>query len=62
MADLTGSAPATGNTIIHEHTGEVATRVSVPHLMELDLDGPTLEMLLAALTVTDCDPPGLTHS
>jgi hypothetical protein len=55
MADLTDSALPAGNALADGHTDDVPDRLSVPHLMELDLDGPTLEMLLAALTATDCD-------
>ena len=29
--------------------------LTLAHLMELDLDEPTLEILSAALTVDDCD-------
>jgi hypothetical protein len=47
MADVSNPAPATAD--------RDARTLTLAHLMELDLDGPTLEILSAALTVDDCD-------
>jgi len=47
MADVSNPAPVTA--------GSDARPLTLAHLMELDLDGPTLEILSAALTVDDCD-------
>jgi hypothetical protein len=55
MADLTDSKEAASAHIADEHAGDQSARLSVPHIMDLELDGPTLEILLAALTVTACD-------
>ena len=46
MADLSNPTPAVASD---------SRTLTVAHLMELDLDGPTLEILSAALTVDDCD-------
>ncbi len=55
MADLTDSAVAAHSAITDAETGELRAQLSVSELVRLDLDGPTLEMLLAALTAAACD-------
>jgi hypothetical protein len=63
MADLTDSTLATGDKVADGDTadfgdgstGDGVAHLTVPYLLELDLDGPTLEILLAALTAAVCD-------
>jgi hypothetical protein len=55
MKDLTDSTAAARNLIAEGHAGEVLAQMSASELLQLDLDGPTLEILLAALAVEACD-------
>jgi hypothetical protein len=58
MADMTDSAVPTASAG-DGHARHSLAGLSVSELAEVDLDGPTLEMLLAALTVTACDQADL---
>lgn len=56
MADATDTTLASGDTVVSRDVADTdAVDRLTAHLMELDLDAQTLEMVMAALTVEVCD-------
>ena len=52
---MSGSADPHVPLVDEAGDGDAATRLTA-RLAELDLDAPTLELLLAALAADECDP------
>ena len=49
-----------GSTSPQVHVADDAVIRLTARLAQLDLDAPTLELLLAALAADECDPYGMT--